>query len=116
MKSVSKQLLAVLAMSVFAGFGLVSMAAAKSETFTGEVSDAMCGAKHAMSGSNSECTRACAKKGSSYALVVGDKVYTLKTDDKAALAELDKLAGAKATVAGAADGDSIVVSAVSEAK
>jgi hypothetical protein len=56
------------------------------------------------------------KKGSNYALVVGDKVYTLKTTDQAALAELDKLAGAKAKVSGTADGDNIEVSKVSAAK
>ena len=116
MRSVSKKLLATLAVLMFCGFGLVSMAAAASEKFTGEVSDSMCGAKHAMSGSNVECARACVKKGSSYALVVGDKVLTLKTDDKAAMAELDKLAGAKATVAGTADGDTITVTSVSAAK
>ena len=116
MKYVSRKLCASLAVLLFCGFGLVGTAAAAGDKFTGEVSDAMCGAKHAMSGSNAECTRACVKKGSSYALVVGDKVYTLKTDDKAALAELDKLAGAKATVAGTADGDTITVSSVTEAK
>ena len=38
-----------------------------------------------------QCTRECVKSGSDYALVVGDKVYTLK-GDKAAF---DKFAGAK---------------------
>jgi len=56
------------------------------------------------------------KKGSSYALVVGDKVYTLKTDDKKALAELDKLAGENAKVTGTAEGDTIDVSKVAAAK
>lgn len=116
MKSISRKLFAALAVLVFCGCIVVSTAVAASEQFTGEVSDAMCGAKHAMSGSKAECARACVRKGSSYALVVGDKVYTLKTDDKAALAELDKLAGEKATVAGTADGDAIAVSSVSAAK
>jgi hypothetical protein len=99
---------AVLAVSAFA--------AGKAETFTGEVSDSMCGAKHAMEGSKAQCTRACVKKGSSYALVVGDKVYTLQARDQASLDQLDKLAGEKATVSGKADGDSIEVSSVSPAK
>jgi hypothetical protein len=113
-KSVTKKLTAAVAVAILCGFGLVNLAAAAGKTFTGEVSDAMCGAKHM--GNPAECTRACVKKGSAYALVVGDKVYTLKTDDKAALAELDKLAGAKASVTGTADGDTIAVESVSAAK
>ena len=116
MKSVWKKLTAALAVLLLAGFGLVGTAVAAGDKFTGEVSDAMCGAKHAMSGSNAECTRACVRKGSSYALVVGDKVFTLKTDDKATVAELEKLAGEKATVSGTADGDTIAVSSVRAAK
>lgn len=116
MKSVAKKLTAALAVAVLCGFGLVSLAAAASQSFTGEVSDSMCGAKHAMAGDKAACTRACVKKGSSYALVVGDKVYTLKSDDKAALAQLDKLAGEQAKVTGTADGDTITVSTVAPAK
>ncbi len=117
MKSVSKRLIAALAVLVLCGGGLVGSAfAAKSETFTGEVSDSMCGAKHAMAGDKASCTRGCVKKGSSYALVVGDKVYTLKTDDKKSLAELDKLAGENAKVTGTAEGDTITVSKVAAAK
>ena len=78
--------------------GLVRVRRRKS--FTGTVSDAMCGAKHAMAGDAAACTRGCVSKGSKYALVVGDKVYTLETSDKTALATLDKQAGEKATVMG----------------
>lgn len=101
------------------GTGLLvssAWAAGKSQTYTGEVSDAMCGAKHEMPGSAAECTHECVGKGSKYALVVGDKVYTLDTKDKAALEQLDKLAGAKASVTGTADGDTIAVTAVTAAK
>ena len=83
--------------------------------FTGEVSDSMCGAKHMMEGGDAACTRACVGKGSKYALVVGDKVYTLETSDKASLAQLDKLAGQKAKVSGTVGGDSIQVSSVTGA-
>ncbi|HKW17801.1 MAG TPA: hypothetical protein VJO35_09860 [Terriglobales bacterium] len=93
----------------------ISLAAPKSQTFTGEVSDAMCGAKHMMS-SKADCTRACVAKGSSYALVVGDKAYTLHTTNKAALDELNTLAGEQAKVTGTADGDTIEVSKVTAAK
>lgn len=116
MKSVGQRITAALAVLVLCGFGLVNLAAAASQTYTGEVSDSMCGAKHAMAGDKAACTRGCVKKGSSYALVVGDKVYTLKTDDKKNLAELDKLAGANAKVTGSAEGDTITVSKVAAAK
>ena len=89
-----------------------ALAAGKSQTLTGEVSDAMCGAKHEMPGSAAECTRACMKHGSKYALVVGDKVYTLETSDKAALDKLNDLAGARAKVTGDVDGTTIAVKAV----
>jgi hypothetical protein len=91
---------------------LPSLGAGKTKTLTGEVSDAMCGAKHQMPGAASECTRACVKHGSNYALVVNGKVYTLATTDQAALDQLDKLAGAKAKVTGEVDGDTITVKSV----
>jgi hypothetical protein len=100
------------------GVGLTAgsaFAGSKGETFTGEVSDAMCGAKHAMAGDNAACTRACVGKGSAYALVVGDKVYTLDAKDKS-LEELNKLAGEKAKVTGTAKGDTIAVTSVAAAK
>ena len=85
------------------------------QTLTGKVSDAMCGAKHAMGGNDADCTRACVKKGSNYALVVGDKVYSLNTSDKAALDQLNKLAGENAKVTGTVKGDSVDVKSVSGA-
>jgi hypothetical protein len=86
--------------------------AAKDKTFTGTVSDAMCGAKHMMPGDGASCTRDCVGKGSKYALVVGDKVYTLDTADKAALAALDKQAGAKVKVTGTEKDNTIAVTSV----
>jgi len=94
---------------------VITAYAAKAETFTGEVSDAMCGAKHATA-DKAACTRACVKKGSNYALVVGDKVYTLQSSDQATKDKLDKLAGEKAKVTGTASGDTIQVSKVMAAK
>ena len=101
------------------GAGLAAypaFAADKAQTFKGEVSDALCGKKHMMEGDSASCTRACVGKGSAYALVVGDKVYTLDAKDKATLAQLDKLAGKHASVKGTADGDTIAVSSVAAAK
>jgi hypothetical protein len=94
---------------------IATLASAKVHTFTGEVSDAMCGAKH-MIADKAECTRDCVNKGSNYALLVGDKVYTLHTTDKSALSELNTLAGQQAKVTGTADGDTIEVSKVAAAK
>ncbi|PYX86949.1 MAG: hypothetical protein DMG68_13445 [Acidobacteria bacterium] len=83
------------------------------QTLTGVVSDAMCGAKHMMPGDPAGCLRACVSKGSKYALVVGDKVYTLDSSDKAVLDKLDKLADQKAKVTGTLNGDDMQVSSVS---
>lgn len=99
-----------LAALLLAGLFSVAIAADKPQTWSGEVSDAMCGAKHM--GPAADCTRGCVAKGSKYALVVADKVYTLETTDKAALATLSKLAGDKAKVTGVANGDTIQVSSV----
>ena len=103
-------LIAVLSIAV-----MITVAASKTQTFTGEVSDSMCGAKHMME-NKADCTRACISKGSSYALVVGDKVYKLNTSDKSALDQLNTLAGEQAKVSGTADGDTIEVSKVTPAK
>jgi hypothetical protein len=89
---------------------------AKDKTYTGMVSDGMCGAKHMMAGDDASCTRTCVSKGSKYALVVGDKVYTLDTTDKAALATLDKQAGMKVTVTGTDKDDTITVTSVKAAQ
>jgi hypothetical protein len=99
---------------VFLAFGVLTVPAfaAGSQTFTGEVGDSMCGRKHMEDTPAAECTRACVAHGSKYALIVGDKVYTLDTSDKAALATLDKQAGKSAAVTGTLDGDTIMVKAV----
>jgi|SRR5499427_9031290 len=104
---------ALLTVVVASGLTLSSAFAAE-KTFTGTVSDAMCGAKHM--GDAASCTRACVGKGSKYALVVGDKVYTLETSDKSALDTLDKQAGSKATVSGTEKDNMIEVSKVTAAK
>ena len=89
-----------------------ALAAGKSQTLTGEVSDAMCGAQHEMPGKPADCARACVKHGSKYALVVGDKVYTLETADKSTLDKLDSLAGTKAKVTGEVEDTTIMVKSV----
>jgi len=92
------------------------MAAGSTQTFTGKVSDAMCGAKHKEGLAPAACVRACVEKGAKYVLVVGDKVYTLDTSDQAALDKLSKLAWEEAKVTGTANGDTISVKSVIAAK
>jgi hypothetical protein len=104
---------AFLGMQMLVGLAAVpALAAGKSQTITGEVSDAMCGAKHEMPGKAADCTRGCMKHGSKYALVVGNKVYTLETSDKAALDKLNDLAGEKAKVTGEVEGTTMTVKSV----
>jgi hypothetical protein len=93
------------------------LVAAGTQTFTGKISDAMCGAKHSEGNlTPAACVRACVQKGAKYALVVGDKIYNLSTSDQASLDELNKLAWEQAKVTGTANGDTISVKSVSAAK
>src|SRR5260370_41362701 len=97
--------------------GLPGMAAGSTQTFTGKVSDAMCGAKHMEGGiAPADCVRACVQKGAKYSLVVGDKVYALDTSDKTALDELNKLAWEQATVKATANGDTLSGQSVTAAR
>jgi hypothetical protein len=99
--------------SVFLGIlvCLGNAAPAEKQTLTGEVSDSMCGAQH-MQGAPTECTRACTGRGSKYLLVVGEKLYSLNTEDKALLAVLNQQGGKKATVTGTVNGVGVDVSSV----
>jgi hypothetical protein len=84
----------------------------KTATLTGVVSDAMCGSDHHGKDA-AKCTNACASKGK-YALVIGDRVVTL---DEAPTADMQKLAGQKATVTGTMTGkDSMKATKVEAAK
>jgi hypothetical protein len=95
---------------------VVPTLAASIQTFTAKVSDTMCGAKHHEGIPPADCVRACVKHGAKYALIVGDKVYTLDTSNQAALDKLDKLAWEEAKVTGTANGDTISVKSVTAAK
>ena len=98
-----------------AGLALPALAAS-TKTFTGKVSDTMCGAKHHEGIPPADCVRACVQHGAKYALVVGDKVYTLDTSNQANLDELNKLAWEEAKITGTANGDTISVKSVTAAK
>jgi len=101
---------------VFAGImilGAAQLSAANQQQLTGVVSDSMCGATHmAKDKSPADCTRMCVKQGQKYALVAGNKVYTLEGHE----AELDKLAGTRATVKGNVAGEVVTVESVTPAK
>ena len=95
---------------------VLGVAADSMQSFTGKVSDAMCGAKHSEGNiAPADCVRVCVQKGANYALVVGDKVYTLETKDQTISAELNKLAWEQAKVTGTANGDTISVRSVTAA-
>lgn len=99
----------------FGFFGTTARAqsAGKEATLTGVVSDALCGAHHSMKGmSAADCTRMCVKAGQSYALVVGNKVYTLSGHSP----ELYKYAGQKVEVKGELSADKLAVDSVMLAK
>src|SRR5579872_469465 len=97
----------MLAAVLLAGLAAAQPPKAKKQSWSGVVTDSMFGAKHMMANA-ADCTRACVKQGSSYALLVGYTVYTLKGHE----AEVDKLAGQKATVTATAEGTTIQVASV----
>jgi uncharacterized low-complexity protein len=86
--------------------------ATPTQTFNGIVTDTRCGAKHSakVGLSAADCTRACVHAGEHFALVDGEKAYTL-TGDSAAL---KRLAGARVKVAGTLTGNIIAVVSVAE--
>jgi hypothetical protein len=101
------------AVTTLAVFGLLTAGVAfgQPKRLKGVVSDTACGAHHGMTGSAAKCTRECVKRGSSYALVVGDKVYKLNGHSK----ELYNLAGEDAVVTGTVSGTNVNVRSVSPA-
>jgi hypothetical protein len=83
------------------------------QTFTGKITDTMCGSKHMMAGkTEAECARECVNAGSNWGLVVGDKVYRLEGDKN----KIAAFAGKQAKVTGEAKGDTITVTSIGETK
>lgn len=87
---------------------------ASEQSFSGMVTDSQCRARHAKNSGKSpaECARACVRDGLQYMLVDGGKVYALEGQ----AADLDKLAGQRASVAGTLDGITIHVTSISVAQ
>ena len=94
--------------------GTISLLAqTTAQSFSGTISDSMCGAHHMMKNETpAQCTRECIKQGSDFVLVSNGKVYTLKGDK----AQFDKFAGASVTIKGNLAGNTISVSQVAQAK
>jgi hypothetical protein len=90
----------------------IPTAQSKQQTFTGVISDSACGATHTMKNmSAADCARMCVKSGQKYVLVVGKSIYTLQGHD----ADLEKLAGANATINGNLNGKTLTIKTVASA-
>jgi len=76
--------------------------------YTGVVGDTMCGTKHMQDTKEADCIHMCIEHGFDYALVVGDKIYTLKGDKN----QIDKLSGRKVKVTGSLAGNAIAVESI----
>lgn len=98
---------------VIAGGMALARQEAKSGTWSGVVTNDMCGSKDA-SAAKAECTKTCVKEhGAKYALYnpADKKVYVLDPQDKASGHE-----GHNVTVKGTLDGDTIHVTSLTMAK
>ena len=94
-------------------FGTASLFAQATQTITGTVTDAMCGAHHMMKNATAaECTRACIKQGSDFALASSGKVYILKGNKS----QFDKFAGQSVKIKGTVKGNTISVNSIETAK
>jgi hypothetical protein len=97
--------------------GLTSFASAANQTWTGKISDSMCGASHAKmvaahpggKMTDRDCTLACNKAGGKFVFVTGGKVYNIANqDDK----DLQTHAGHTVRLTGDMKGDTITVSKI----
>ena len=96
---------------------IAGSASAAEKTWTGKISDSMCGATHMkMSAehgktkmSDRDCTMACIKEGGKYVFVSAGKVYKIENQDFGSLAEH---AGHTVKMTGEMTGDSLKVSKI----
>jgi len=94
--------------------GLTLVALAAAETFTGTITDNMCGKDHSSMKMvpDPKCVTECVKTmGGKYALSDGKNVYILSDQKTPA-----KFAGQKVTVTGALNGTSLKVDSIAAAK
>jgi hypothetical protein len=89
-------------------------ALAADQTWTGRITDSMCGADHSMMEHGGkkltarDCTLACVKSGSKYALIANGKVYEIENSD---LKELEEHAGHIVKVTGELSSDGKTIKA-----
>ncbi len=100
----------------FALAPLLGVALSAQQTFTGQISDSLCKAKHEEAAedqgkmSDHDCTIACVKGGSKYVLLGADgKVYDIANQD---FKDLEKMAGQKVRMTGDLNGNAITVSKI----
>ena len=103
-------------MNVFVAVALGGVALrAAEQSWTGQISDSLCGAKHeeAAEGQGKmpdrDCTLACVRGGSKFVLVSDGKVYQIANQE---LADLKTHAGHKVRMTGEMKNDAIVVSRI----
>jgi hypothetical protein len=90
-----------------------AQAALPQQTYEGMVTCSRCGARHsAASGKTAaDCSRACIRSGSQFALVEAEKTYLLDGD----MVLIKKFAGQRARIVGAVNGHTITVSSAAAA-
>lgn len=105
-----KPILALALLSAFTIPALQQVHAA-TQTIDGFISDTMCGKMHMEPGKTDvQCIQDCIKAGSSYALIVGDKVYTLAAKPQI----IAPFAGKQVHVVGDLKEKTITVTSISE--
>lgn len=86
------------------------------DTWTGVISDSMCGLHHESGAEGqettpAECTRDCVRGGSKYVLVADGQVYAVANQDHDGL---PAHAGQPVTVTGSLDGDAITIATIAK--
>jgi hypothetical protein len=114
MKTYALSALAAL-FAFFAVFPAPVTLSAADQTWSGQISDSMCKAKHeeAAEGAGTmadrECTLSCVKGGSKFVIVADGKVYQIANQDNK---DLTTYAGHKVKISGELKGESITVSKI----
>jgi hypothetical protein len=111
--NVSSRKAVVVIFSVALILGIISASAfAASQTFTGVIGDAMCGAKHVMPGNDRLLHARLHLERLEVRLSSREKVYVLDTADKTLLSQFQAKAGQKVTITGATKDMTITVTSV----
>jgi len=103
---------------VVSGFLAIVPVFAAEQTWTGQISDSMCGAKHMLGEhgkkpmSDRDCAQACLQMGALYVLVVDGKVFKLINHD----ADLKVHAGHTVNLTGNLTGETIRVTKIEMSK